>query len=136
MGEARGASKEFQQAVASLIKNRATLVHDDYDAVIKDPGQFSSMDSDDPNNAAVEATLENGTVTESVKNIVEGVYTGKLSDNTKGALLFYSPQSMDPKGSKPGWNFKILKQTLDLKEEGKFYKCAQGNSCWKRPAGY
>jgi spore germination cell wall hydrolase CwlJ-like protein len=133
MGEARGASREFQVAVANVIKNRAALVGNDYSSVIKQPGQFSAMNPTDPNRPAVDATLQEGTVTDQVKNVVEGVYTGKIGDNTKGALLYYSPQSMDPSRSEPRWNFRVLTLTLELGDEGKFYRCSGGTSCWRRP---
>jgi spore germination cell wall hydrolase CwlJ-like protein len=133
MGEARGASGKFQLGVANVIRNRASAVDGNYDAVINQAGAFSAMNDGDPNRAVVDATLENGTVTDEVRDIVEGVFTGTLSDNTDGALLYYSPQSMKPAGSQPGWNFGVLKKTLNLGNEGKFYKCNQGDSCWNKP---
>ena len=38
------------------------------------------------------------------------IYKGKRKDITKGTLLYYSPKSMKPSGSKPSWNFKKLKE--------------------------
>lgn len=35
-------------------------------------------------------------------------------NNTNGALLYYSPKSMNPKGSAPNWNFKALKETTPV----------------------
>ena len=133
MGEARGATREFQIGVANVIKNRAALVNDDYDAVINDPGQFSAMSEGDPNRSVVDATLNDGVVTDAVKEVVEGTYTGAIADNTSGALLYYSPQSMNPSGSTPRWNFSILTETLNLGGEGRFYRCTTGTSCWQRP---
>lgn len=135
MGEARGASREFQIGVTNVIKNRANLVGGDYDAVINQRGQFSAMNASDPNRSVVDATLNEGVVTDAVKEIVEAIFAGSLGDNTDGALLYFSPQSMVPAGSTPRWNFSILTKTLDLGEEGQFFRCTQGSSCWQRPSG-
>ena len=133
MGEARGASRAFQVAVTNVIKNRAQLVRGNYNSVIDQQGAFSSMNADDPNRPVVDATLNHGTVTAQVRDVVEGVYTGAIGDNTQGGLLHYSPRSEQPAGSVPRWNFNTLRGTLDLGTEGKFYKCTQGTSCWERP---
>jgi RHS repeat-associated protein len=133
MGEARGASKDFQVAVASVIRNRAMKVGGDYDRVIWAPNQFTSTNLSDSNNGVVQATIFDGTVTPQVRDVVEGVYTGQIGDSTSGALLYYSPQSMRPANSTPPWRFGELEQTLDLGNEGKFYKCKSGTSCWQRP---
>jgi RHS repeat-associated protein len=133
MGEARGASRDFQVAVANVIRNRATAIGGDYERVIWAPNQFDAMSEGDANFRITQEVLLNGTVTQQVRDVVEGVYTGQIGDSTDGALLYYSPQSMRPAGRKPGWNFGQLEQTLDLGNEGKFYKCDSGTSCWQRP---
>lgn len=38
------------------------------------------------------------------------IYKGKKKDITKGALLYYSPKSMNPRGSEPSWDFSKLKE--------------------------
>ena len=45
---------------------------------------------------------------ESLINTVMPVYNRTVDDNTDGAVLFYSPDSMKPKGSEPRWNFSLL----------------------------
>lgn len=158
MGEAGGASREFQQGVANVIRNRATILGGtdaNYGSVINQPGAFSAMT--DPRTARLVQGGLNGTnVTQSVREVVEGVYGGTMSDNTDGALLYYSPVSMTTAGSdgrqvqcitcKPRWNFSTLQRTLyttspagatggqtTIGTEGIFYKCKEGNSCWAPP---
>jgi hypothetical protein len=133
IGEAAGASKAFEAGVANVVKSRASLVNGNFAAVANQAGAFSSFNSGDPNRATVDAVLEHGAVTDEVRDIVESVYRGTRPDNTNGALLFYSPQSMRPTGTAPIWNMNVLKETLDLGDEGKFYACKQGTSCWRRP---
>lgn len=145
MGEARGASRDFQTAVTNVIKNRATLTSGDYEAVINQPNAFSAMNSGDPNRAVVDEVLKNGSVTDQVRDIVEGVYSGTIADNTQGALLYYSPRSMPNFTDTPAWNFAQLQLTTYTSTyeprlnasyiggEGLFYACARGSSCWARP---
>lgn len=38
------------------------------------------------------------------------IYEGIASDITNGGELYYSPDSMVPKGSVPPWNFNELEQ--------------------------
>jgi len=121
--------------VTNVIRNRAGLIGGDYDAVINQQGQFSAMNAGDPNRAVVDRTLNEGVVTGAVKEIVEGVFTGAIGDITSCALLYFSPQSMNPPGSTPRWDFSILIRTLDLDEEGQFFRCGEGTSCWQRPSG-
>jgi hypothetical protein len=86
-GEARGASKGFQTGITNVIKNRANLLGGDYDAVINQTGQFSAMNAGDPNRAVVEQVLATGEISAGLRDIVEGVDNGSISDNTQGALL-------------------------------------------------
>lgn len=134
MGEARGASRDFKLGVANVIKNRANVIGGDYAAVVGQPGAFSAFNAGDVNRAVVDAVLTDGVVSDEVKEIGEGVFTDSLADNTNGSLLYYSPQSMAPKGAVPNWNFKVLKLQLDLSDEGQFYSCSEGgSSCWQKP---
>ena len=134
MGEARGATRDFKLGVANVIKNRANVIGGDYAAVVGQPGAFSAFNEGDVNRAVVDAVLTDGVVSDEVKEIGEGVFTDSLADNTNGSLLYYSPQSMMPKGSIPNWNFKVLKLQLDLSDEGQFYGCKEGgSSCWQKP---
>ena len=144
-GEARGASKGFQAGITNVIKNRATLVGGDYEAVINQPGQFSAMNSGDPNRAVVDHVLATGEISAGLRDIVEGVYNGSIGDDTKGALLYYSPRSMNPAYSAPGWDFTQLRLTAFssardarlgitvIGGEGLFFRCARGTGCWQRP---
>lgn len=144
-GEARSATREFQTGAANVIKNRAKLISGDYNAVINARGQFSAMRTDDPNRTVVDKVLATGEVDSGLRDVVEGVYNGTIGDNTQGALLYYSPQSMNPAYKVPGWNFGQLTLTaysstfnrrLDatvVGGEGMFFRCVEGTSCWARP---
>jgi hypothetical protein len=128
-----------------VIKNRAKLVGGDYNAVINPPGQFSAMGADDPNRGVADKVLATGEIASGLRDIVEGVYNGSIGDNTQGALLYYSPQSMNPAYRVPGWNFGQVTLTayssaynrgLDatvIAGEGMFFRCVEGTSCWARP---
>ena len=46
-------------------------------------------------------------------SVILPIYDGvDLSDFTNGAVLYYSPESMVPKGSVPPWNFVELKEVI------------------------
>jgi hypothetical protein len=66
-GEARGATKETQTAMANVIKNRVAVLDrvehpevsesEEYNAVVNQKGQFSSMQEGDPNRGDVLSSL-------------------------------------------------------------------------------
>ena len=119
-GEAIGENRKSWKAIAHIIMNR---VHDkkyefkNYNtvtAVIKQKYQFSSYTFKSPEYVKAEKYLKKRKPKkkkyEKLIRTVLPIYKGKRKDITKGTLLYYSPKSMKPSGSKPSWNFKKLKE--------------------------
>jgi hypothetical protein len=117
-----GAENELSwKAVTYVIMNRlknkrdvwkdATSVKD----VISDKTQFNGFGSRNYNLAKDYLKERDGSNEkyERIIQVVMSVYSGRDgSDFTKGAVLFYSPKSMNPPGSRPSWNFDFLDEVV------------------------
>ena len=137
-GEAIGEGKKSWKAIAHIIMNRVRdKTHDfkNYNTVtkvIKQPYQFSSYFYKDrqylkAKNYLKKRKPKNKRYERLIKAVIP-IYKGKKKDITKGALLYYSPKSMNPRGSEPSWDFSKLKE---IKIKGiasnnfRFYKYKQ-----------
>lgn len=119
-GEAIGEGKKSWKAIAHIIMNRVRdKTHDfkNYNTVtkvIKQPYQFSSYFYKDrqylkAKNYLKKRKPKNKRYERLIKAVIP-IYKGKKKDITKGALLYYSPKSMNPRGSEPSWDFSKLKE--------------------------
>lgn len=119
-GEAIGEGKKSWKAIAHIIMNRVKdKTHDfkNYNTVtkvIKQPYQFSSYFYKDrqylkAKNYLKKRKPKNKRYERLIKAVIP-IYKGKKKDITKGALLYYSPKSMNPRGSEPSWDFSKLKE--------------------------
>ena len=99
VAEAGGESDEGQLAVANVILNRFkdTRYPNDIKRIVLQPYQFSAYNSkDEGGNDLVNVSPDNPTY-KKVKNIVELLLAGKLSDNTGGATHYWNPSIANPK---------------------------------------
>ena len=119
-GEAIGEGKKSWKAIAHIIMPRVRdKTHDfkNYNTVtkvIKQPYQFSSYFYKDrqylkAKNYLKKRKPKNKRYERLIKAVIP-IYKGKKKDITKGALLYYSPKSMNPRGSEPSWDFSKLKE--------------------------
>lgn len=88
--EARGEGLEGMRAVAHVIANRAKAWHQDWDAVITNRNQFSSMTVSGDSQTTVWPDDDNP-LFEQVLNIAQAVHAGTDPDNTGGALYYENP---------------------------------------------
>lgn len=84
--------------------------------VIMQKSQFSSLNENDRNKKYYEnpaSTLTNSSNIEAWRSCVSnaiGVFNGYSRGVGCDATLYFSPQSMRPKGSMPRWNFTLLQE--------------------------
>ncbi len=122
--EFRGSNSTEQQVGMDITLNR--VVSDKFPnslkKVITQNKQYSSLNDGDPNKSFFENPVSQIKLsgankeawTRSASNAIK-VYQGEVRGISKGALLYYSPQSMKPLGSTPRWNFSLLNE---VKVEG------------------
>jgi len=116
--EMRGANDSEQESVANIIKNRVVSEKfpDTYRGVIEEKKQFSSLNAGDNNRAIFDnpyTVIGSDRERLNFARIVTKTYRtyhGLSDDITEGALMYYSPRSMNPPGSLPDWNFKQLSE--------------------------
>lgn len=125
-GEARGEGKAGQRAVAAVILNR--VADRRYPSTVQGVAlqrrwverlqryiyQFSMWDPLDHNEKLARAVTAADANFRSCLDVAEEALTGRLSDPTGGATMYYSPSAMVPKGSLPGWNFSVLRQSATI----------------------
>ena len=130
--EARGENRTEKESVADVIKNRVNSKKfpNTYEKVIKQPYQFSSLLPGDSNKTFYDNPLSK---TDNKANNVAWLdcvgaaikVMNSPQSLTNGSLLYYSPDSMRPKGAIPKWDFSLLQE---VKIDGvranrfKFYK--------------
>lgn len=113
-------NKKSWKAIANIIINRALDKKYDFKkvnsvtAVIKQPYQFTSYEFKSSQYLKAEKYLKkrkpkDNRYEELIKTVIP-IYNQEKEDITKGALLYYSPESMVPKGSKPSRDFSKLKE--------------------------
>ena len=98
VAEAGGESEDGQLAVANVILNRFKdkRYPNDIQRIVLQPFQFSAYnDKDQGGNDLVNVSPNNPTY-KKVKNIVELLLAGKLSDNTGGATHYWNPDIASP----------------------------------------
>lgn len=116
--EAAGASDGVKGAMGWVVINRVRDTHREFKnlatcrEVIMAPRAFSSVGSGLWNEAGNPAALRGAKkrAYDKSRAIAAQICSGTLKDPTKGALLYYSPQSMKPPGSVPPWDFKKLEE--------------------------
>ena len=100
-GEARGESAEGRAAVAWVVKNRAaarTWYGRGISGVCLKPKQFSCLNSDDPNLAAILRLRDDDPVLNQCREIAEAVLSSApSSDPTHGATHYHTANIA------PGW---------------------------------
>lgn len=109
VGEARGEPVEGQIAVANVIMNRAKTRGPNIKEVCLAPKQFSCWNPGDPNRKLLDdlaqKMMEGSYAYDKYKQIqwiVDGIITGKLTDNTKGKD-HYMTTALYHSVSKPSW---------------------------------
>ena len=119
-GEAIGENKKSWEAVAHIIMNRVKdkkyefKNYNSVTAIIKKGKQFSCYTYNSPQYVAAKKYLnkrkpKNEKYEKMIRTVIP-IYRGRKKDFTKGALLYYSPKSMEPAHSKPDWKFNELKE--------------------------
>lgn len=122
--EFRGSNSTEQQNGMDITLNRVedSQFPNTLKGVIEQKKQYSSLNIGDPNKKYYdnpESTLSNEkgkTIKHNrdawIKSISNSILVSKGDKRgiSQGAVLYYSPRSMKPKGSTPGWNFKILEE--------------------------
>lgn len=103
-GEARGEPTDGQQAVASVILNRARQLGQPVSAVVQAPGQFESWSS--PSTSRAMASLSaTSPAYQSIKAAIQPILDGTVPDPTGGADHFYAPTLQAADGrNKPSWD--------------------------------
>src|SRR5690554_1214590 len=120
-GEARGENYESKLAVGWVIRNRVESKYypDTYEEVITQRKQFSCWD-DHNYNAMQNAT---GKSWEDSKKAAEVVVSSDSSENPlSGITHYYSPNAMNPPGSRPNWSNPDREITLENVEGFVFVK--------------
>lgn len=110
-GEARGDGAAGMRAVAAVIMNRVASRRypNTVQGVVLQPWQFSMWIAGEPNGAAARAVTDADRNFRTALGIAEDALTGRLSDPTDGATLYYAPAAMVPAGSTPRWDFSKLR---------------------------
>jgi len=120
--EARGQSDLAKEVVGDIIYNRVQdksgEFKNTYTEVITKPWAFTStMDIEkdknqpaflDPQKHYVNNQIRERAFVKSMSAAIKTVNANSLI--TQGAVLYYSPMSMIPRGAKPDWNFNILEE--------------------------
>lgn len=116
--EFRGQSSAEQRVCADIVLNRVEdgRYPNSLAGVIEKENHFSSVRENDGNNKYYKnpaSTLTNAPNIDAWRSCVSSaisVYNGFSRGVGCGATLYFSPQSMRPKGSMPGWNFTLLQE--------------------------
>ena len=98
VAEAGGESDEGQLAVANVILNRFKdkRYPNDIKRIVLQPYQFSAYNSKDEGGNDLVNVSPNNPTYKKVKNIVELLLAGTLSDNTGGATHYWNPSLVNP----------------------------------------
>ncbi|MFN4231351.1 cell wall hydrolase [Parvibaculum sp.] len=122
-GEARGESAAGKRAVAAVIMNRVAsrrypnsvqgvvTQHTYVKALGRDIYQFSMWDPLDHNSALARSVTDRDAQFRTCLEIAEEALSGRLSDPTGGATMYYAPAAMYPPGATPRWDFSKLRYT-------------------------
>lgn len=96
IGEAAGEGPEGMAAVALVIRNRMAdnRYPDTAGAVVLQPGQFSAWNTDGSGNELVHQYGPGSQVYDRAALIADMVMGGQVTDFTKGAVNYYSPEGM------------------------------------------
>lgn len=105
-GEARGETISGQEAIASVILNRAAVSRrhgrywwgNDIAAICQKPFQFSCWNLDDPNYKIILRVDEGNPVFAACKRIAKRAIAGLLTDSTDGATHYHT------KNLRPKWS--------------------------------
>ena len=116
--EFRGQSSAEQRVCADIVLNRVEdgRYPNSLAGVIEKKNHFSSVRENDVNNKYYKnpaSTLTNAPNIDAWRSCVSSaisVYNGFSRGVGCGATLYFSPQSMSPKGSMPIWNFTLLQE--------------------------
>lgn len=115
-GEGRGEGASGMRAIAAVIMNR--VAHRRYPStvqgVVRQPQHFSMWNAGEPNGIAASAVTDADAAFRTALQIADDALSGRLVDPTGGATMYYSPSAMVPKGSVPGWNFNVLRQSATI----------------------
>lgn len=104
-GEARGEPLEGQQAVAWVIRNRATWQPQEWwgatpGEVCLKPQQFSCWNKDDPNYTLLQGLSLGDQTFLALRAIAEDVFDGAIADPTGGATHYYADSIQPPAWAK------------------------------------
>ena len=115
--EARGENQASKEAVADIIRNRvlSNRYPNTYTGVITQRYAFSSLLQGDSNRPYYDnpyGYTTNQANQRAWSNSLTAAYKAyhNMSGIAKGSLLYYSPRSMLPANSMPGWNFDQLNE--------------------------
>ena len=116
--EFRGQSTNEQRVCADIVLNRVddSMFPNTLAGVITQKKQFSSLNESDKNLKYYDnpsAFLINSSNIEAWRNCVSSaisVFNGFSRGISCEATLYFSPQSMNPKGSIPKWNYELLQE--------------------------
>lgn len=120
MGEARGEPIEGQIAVAWVIMNRSIKRKQSIREVCLADRQFSCWNEGDPNRPLLIALAKKimlgnydyaDSLNKQIQWVVDGVYTGKIKDNTSGSD-HYMTTDLFQSEERPRWSKAPLKKPL------------------------
>jgi len=134
-GESIGQGATAWAAIGHVIMNRvADRKHEwkefnTVTKVIQQPWAFTCYTRQETEYVKAKKYLDNRTKTnelyEELIRVALPIYNNTTTDTTKGAQLYYSPDSMDPPGTKPLWDFdKLVEITISgiNSNDFRFYK--------------
>ncbi len=117
--EFRGSNIIEQQLGMGIVLNRveSNRFPNEIESVITQRWQFSALNPGDPNkkyyddpvSQVIGSEVNHSAWVRTVSNAIR-VQNGSARGISQGAILYYSPMSMDPPYSLPDWNFNLLRE--------------------------